>query len=131
MDDPVQSDLLKARPTPAAGSQLDAAEAARFVSGRRPLKPFCLVEQWTVFRADLADEELARVHASGHLPLFIFAHKVIEVSRGRFQPGDCVRSSMCIYFEGGVLFETRNSVYFLMGPGHEQTASLKTIFSFF
>lgn len=96
-----------------------------------PGKPYCLVEQWTIFRADLTFDELARVHAAKHLPLFLFAHKVIADSRGRFQPGDWVRSSMCTSFDDSVMFETKNSVYVLMGPGHEQTASLKTIFSFF
>jgi hypothetical protein len=96
-----------------------------------PLKPYCLVEQWTIFRADLTPDELTRVHAADHLPLFMFAHKVMEDSRGRFQPGDWVRSSMCVTFDDGVMFETKNTIYVLMGPGHEQTASLKTIFSFF
>ncbi|WP_415914960.1 DUF6957 family protein [Pseudomonas lundensis] len=94
-------------------------------------KPYCLVEQWTIFRANLTPDELERVYAANHLPLFLFAHKVLEDSRGRFQPGDWVRSSMSVTFEDNVMFETKKSVYVLIGPGHEQTASLKTIFSFF
>lgn len=98
---------------------------------RTPVKAFCLVEEWTIFRADLTAEEIAKVHAADHLPLFLFAHKVVEDSRGRFQPGDWVRSSMCTSFEDGVFFETKNTLYVLMSAGREQTASLKTIFSFF
>lgn len=114
-----------------AGS-LDSRETlARDVSQRFPLKPFCLVEKWTIFRAALTPGEIAKVHAANHLPLFVHAHKVVEDSRGRYQAGDWVRSSMCISFDEEVMFETKNTVYVLMGPGHEQLASLRTIFSFF
>lgn len=98
---------------------------------RAPPKAYCLVEEWTIFRADLTPAELTRVHAADHLPLILFAHKVVVDSRARFQPGDWVRSSMCTAFDDGIMFETKNTIYVLMGAGHEQTASLKTIFSFF
>jgi hypothetical protein len=103
----------------------------REVCVRFPHKPYCLVEDWKLFRADLTPEEITKVHAAGHLPLFLFAHKVVKDSRGRFQVGDWVRSSMCLTFDDGVMFETKNTIYVLMGPGHEQIASLNTIFSFF
>lgn len=98
---------------------------------RFPNKAHCLVEEWTIFRVDLNDDELSKVADAGHIPLFVFAHKVIEDSRQRFQPGDWVRSSMCVSFDDGVMFETKNTIYVLMGPGHEKQANLKTIFSFF
>ncbi|WP_442968417.1 DUF6957 family protein [Pseudomonas sp. S37] len=56
---------------------------------------------------------------------------MVEDSQYRFQSGDWVRSSMCGSFHEGVFFETKNTVYVLVGDGHEQTASLKAIFSFF
>lgn len=96
-----------------------------------PGKPYCLVEDWWVFKADLTSDELLRVHSAGHLPLILFAHRVVEDSQHRFHPGDWVRSSMCRAFSDGVFFETRNTVYVLLGQGHGQTASLKAIFSFF
>ncbi|MGF6398426.1 hypothetical protein ABH905_002092 [Pseudomonas frederiksbergensis] len=95
-----------------------------------PSKPYCLTEDWIIFHVDVSVDDLAKIHAAGHLPLFIFAHKVVHDSRGRFQPGDWVRSSMAISFDG-VMFETKNTVYVLMGDGQERVASLKTIFSFF
>lgn len=113
-----------------SGSLNSQEREVREVTARFPGKPFCLVEDWTIFRADLTPDELTKVHAANHLPLFVFAHNVVEDSRGRFQSGDWVRSSMCTSFDG-VMFETRNTTYVLMGPGHEQTASLKSIFSFF
>ncbi|MDI1330880.1 hypothetical protein [Pseudomonas sp.] len=113
-----------------SGSTKTQEELTELCVRQYPNKSFCLVEQWIIFRADVSPDDLAKIQAAGHLPLFIFAHKVVHDSRGRFQPGDWVRSSMAISFDG-VMFETKNSVYVLMGDGHERVASLKTIFSFF
>ena len=128
---PSESELLQGSSLALEGSTFSAVEAVELVTRRFPHKPYCLVEQWTIFRANLTPDELERVYAATHLPLFLFAHKVLEDSRGRFQPGDWVRSRMSVTFEDNVMFETKKSVYVLIGPGHEQTASLKTIFSFF
>lgn len=100
------------------------------VTSRYPAKPYCIVRNWTLFCADLTPEELVTVERAGHLPLYLYAFEVILDSKGRFQPGYWVRSSMCVQFLEGFLFETRNTVYVLVGEGVEQKASLKTIFSF-
>lgn len=107
------------------------AEALASLNERFPRRRYCLVEEWTVFRAIVSDAELGEISARGHLPLFLYAHKVVEDSQMRFQPGDWVRSSMCVSFDDRAMFETKNTVYVLLGPGSEQVASLKTIFSFF
>lgn len=59
-----------------------------------------------------------------------FAGHLVEDSQHRFQLGDWVRSSRCTALSDGVFFETRNTVYVVLGQGHEQTASFKAIFSF-
>jgi hypothetical protein len=125
-----ESDVIGGPRTPRDGLP-SSSEARALVSERFSDKPYCLVEDWTVFRIDVTSEELTKVHAAGQLAMIVFAHNVIEDSEGRFQRGDWVRSSMCTKFDEGAVFETRNTVYILIGPGHEQTASLKTIFSFF
>jgi hypothetical protein len=124
-------DLIGAPGQPMEGSLSDSTELIARVQECFPGKPYCLVEQWTVFRADVTPDELETICARGHLPLFVFAHNVVLDSRGRFQPGDWVRSSMCVSFDDRAMFETKNTVYVLLGPGSEQVASLKTIFSFF
>jgi hypothetical protein len=124
------SDVIGGPRTPRDGLS-SYSEARALVSENFSDKPYCLVEEWTVFRIDVTPEELTKVHAAGQLPMIVFAHNVIEDSQGRFQQGDWVRSSMCTNFNDGVVFETRNTIYALIGPGHEQPASLKTIFSFF
>lgn len=104
-------------------------EARRIVSERYPRRPYCIVEQWTVFEIELTSEEAKKIQARGQLPLFLFSHSVVEDSEGRFDAGDFVRSSMCVAFEEGVFFETRNTVYVLQGPGHKQLATLQEVFA--
>lgn len=106
-------------------------EARELVAKRFPRKTYCLVEDWTVFRLDVTEAELAKIQAAGQQPLILFAHSVVEDSEVRFLPGQWVRSTMCSNFEDGVLFQTRNTVYVLIGDGHEQIASLQAVFSFF
>ena len=96
-----------------------------------PRKPYCLVENWTIFKVDVTEEELNKIHAAGQLPMILFAHNVRFDSERRFDVGDWMRSTFAVSFEEGFLFETRNTVYVLKGPGHEKSASLKTVFSFF
>lgn len=125
-----EPDFMKGPRTPLEGLS-SSSQARALASERFPAKPYCLVRDWTIFRIEVTPDELTKVHAAGQLPLILFAHNVVEDSQGRFQRGDWVRSSMCTNFNDGVVFETRNTGYVLIGPGHEQTASLKTIFSFF
>ncbi|NUT74146.1 hypothetical protein HNO86_03715 [Pseudomonas sp. C1C7] len=112
------------------GTSLGLEELIATVTTRYPSKPFCLVRNWTIFIADLTPHELKTVERAGHLPFFVYALEVIFDSEGRFQPGNWVRSSMCVQLIEGFLFETRNTVYILVGDGVEEKASLKTIFSF-
>lgn len=123
-------ELLAGPGEPRQGSMDSEEFLIGLVLALYPCKPYCLVEDWTIFRADVSEDDLAKIRAAAHLPLFVFAHKVMEDSRQRFQPGDWVRSSMAISFDG-IMFETKRTVYVLMGSGHEKKADLKTIFSFF
>lgn len=129
-DDFVGGGLIGGPGEPRDGANEAPERLVAAVQDLFPNKAFCLVEDWTIFRADVALEDLDKIYAAGHLPFFVFAHKVIHDSRGRFQVGDWVRSSMCISFRDGVMFETKNSIYVLVGDGHEKVASLKAIFSF-
>lgn len=97
------------------GTTLGLEELIQMVTSRYSAMSFCLVRNWTLFLVDLTPHELAAVEKAGHLPLFVYAFEVILDSKGRFQPGDWVRSSMCVQFEEGFLFETRNTVYVLIG----------------
>lgn len=98
---------------------------------RFPNKVFCIVQQWTIVRAIASDADRTKIHVHGHLSLFVFAEKVILDSRGRFDYGNWVRSTMAISFQDGFLFETKNTVYVLAGDGDEKSASLAAILSLY
>lgn len=102
-------------------------------SARRTYKrmPLCVVEDWVILDAILTEDEQAKVSAAGCQPLFLFAHKVVHDEQRRFEPGDWVRSTIARTFYEGYIFETRNTVYLLKGPGQRKSSSLQGIFSIF
>jgi len=124
-------DLLGGPGEPRQGSMDSDEILIEHVKGLYPRKPYCLVEDWTVFRVEATEDELSKIQAAGQLPMVVFAHNVLFDSQRRFDVGDWIRSTLAISFQDGFLFETRNTVYILTGSGHEKTVSLKTILSFF
>ena len=124
-------ELLSTNGEPRSGSTESQESLIQLVQSRFPNKGFCIVQQWTIVRAIASDEDLTKIHLHGHLPLFVFAEKVILDSRGRFDYGNWVRSTMGISFQDGFLFETKNTVYVLMGDGDEKSANLAAILSLY
>jgi hypothetical protein len=120
-------ELLSSNGEPRSGSTESEESLIQLVRSRFPKKGFCIVQQWTIVRAIAGDGDLTKIHVYGHLPLFVFAEKVILDSRGRFDYGNWVRSTMAISFQDGFLFETKNTVYVLAGDGDEKSASLAAI----
>jgi hypothetical protein len=124
-------ELLFSNGEPRSGSTESEESLIKLVRSRFPNKGFCIVQQWTIVRAIASDADLTKIHVHGHLPLFVFAEKVILDSRGRFDYGNWVRSTMAISFQDGFLFETKNTVYVLAGDGDEKSASLAAILSLY
>jgi hypothetical protein len=96
---------------------------------RLPTKPYCLVADWSIYRLELTAEEFITIHGAGELPLIMFVQKVIFDSQCRFEDGDWIRVRKCVSFDG-VMFETKNIAYVLVGAGRQKTARLKQILSF-
>lgn len=113
------------------GSELGLEAVMAAARKRYKWMSLCAVEEWIILDAIVTDEERAKITAAGCQPMFMFAHKVVDDEQRRFEPGHWVRSSMGTAFNDGFLFETRNSVYVLLGPGHRKSASIKAIFSLF
>lgn len=131
MVNPEEHGLLGEEGIELQGSELTLDEAVALARKRYKWMPLCAVEEWTILDAIVTDEERAKVTAAGCQPIFMFAHKVVDDEQRRFEPGHWVRSSMGTAFNDGFLFETRNSVYVLLGPGHRKSASIEAIFSLF
>lgn len=113
------------------GSDLGVEAVMAAARKRYKWMPLCAVEEWTILDAIVTDAERAKVIAAGCQPIFMFAHKVVHDEQRRFEPGHWVRSSMGTAFKEGYLFETRNTVYLLLGPGHRKSSSIEAIFSLF
>lgn len=127
----IDDGLLGDAGTELEGCRLAIDEALNVARKRYKWMPLCAVEEWIVLDAIVTDEERAKVATAGCQPMFMFAHKVVDDEQRRFEPGHWVRSSMGTAFNDGFLFETRNSVYVLLGPGHRKSATIKEIFSLF
>ncbi|WP_434578023.1 hypothetical protein J3P95_07545 [Pseudomonas sp. Z5-35] len=131
MDGIIEDGLLGDLGVSLMGSE-HGLEAAMYAARKRyNWMPLCAVEEWTILDAIVTDTERAKVAAAGCQPMFMFAHKVVDDEQRRFEPGHWVRSSMGTAFKEGYLFETRNTVYVLLGPGHRKSASIEAIFSLF
>jgi len=113
------------------GSELDLERVILAAKSHYKYLPICVVEEWIILDAIVTDAERAKVYAAGCQPIFLFAHKVVHDEQRRFEPGHWVRSSMGTAFKEGYLFETRNTVYLLLGPGHRKSSSIEAIFSLF
>ena len=131
MVSPKEHGLLGEEGIELQGSELTLDEAVALARKRYKWMPLCAVEEWIILDAIVTDEERAKVTAAGCQPIFLFAHKVVHDEQRRFEPGHWVRSSMGTAFKEGYLFETRNTVYVLLGPGHRKSASIEAIFSLF
>ena len=131
MDSPIQDSLLGDPGVSLMGSELGLEAVMAAARKRYKWMPLCVVEEWIILDAIVTDAERAKVAAAGCQPMFMFAHKVVDDEQRRFEPGHWVRSSMGTAFKEGYLFETRNTVYVLLGPGHRKSASIEAIFSLF
>ena len=129
MDSPL-SDGLLGDGVGLIGSELTLDGLILAARERYKRMPFCVVEEWVILDAILTEDELAKVAAAGCQPMFLFAHRVVHDEQQRFEPGDWVRSTIARAFNG-YLFETRNTVYLLKGPGQRKSSSLHGIFSIF
>lgn len=94
-----------------------------------PGKAFCVVRQWILIDLTVTPDEKEKLTKLGLLPMTLFAHEVVLDSKGRFQPNMWVRSNFGKSFTDGCMFETKNTVYLLLGPGQRKEATVGAAFS--
>ena len=94
-----------------------------------PGKAFCVVKQWILIDLTVNSDEKEKLTGLGLLPATLFAHEIVLDSKGRFQPQMWVRSNFGVSFTEGCMFETKNTVYLLLGPGLRKEASIGAAFS--
>ncbi|MDD2059120.1 hypothetical protein N5D52_18540 [Pseudomonas sp. GD03860] len=95
-----------------------------------PEKSFCLVKQWIIADLQLTQDEQQKQSSLEILPTVVYAHEVVRDSRNRFPPGHWVRTNFGISHDHPCMFETKSTVYLLLGDGLRKQAALSTVFSF-
>ncbi|MGE6792164.1 DUF6957 family protein [Pseudomonas guineae] len=96
-----------------------------------PGKPYCSVRQWVLVDLDISDDKKVLVKGQGFQPILLYAHSVVTDSARRFAPGDWVRSTLLVDLKSNFLFETKNSVYILLGAGSRKTVEPAVVTSIF
>jgi hypothetical protein len=94
-----------------------------------PGKAFCVVKQWILIDLTVNSAEKEKLSGLGLLPATLFAHEVVLDSQNRFQPSMWVRSNFGVSSTESCMFETKNTVYLLLGPGLKKEASIGAAFS--
>jgi hypothetical protein len=120
--------LGKGEPMP--GCSLPFEAATELAEMWCPGHPFCLVSDWILFDLTMTPEQIQAVQSAGQQPAAVYARKVVFDSRGRFQEGDWVTSTLQVWHENCGLFCTRNTLYILLGNGRRHSISLKDFLSF-
>jgi hypothetical protein len=93
-----------------------------------PSKAFCVVKQWILIDLTVTPAEKDKLTGLGLLPATLFAHEIVLDSKGRFQPQMWVRSNFGVS-SSPYMFETKKTVYLLLGPGLRKEASVGAAFS--
>lgn len=100
--------------TPTEGCSLPSEEAIYLAKSLHPRKRYCLVLDWVLIDVDMAE---GRKLPDGFMPTVVYSPNILEDEAGRFPRGGWVRSTFEVSFQEGCLFETKNTIYVLMGNG--------------
>jgi len=94
-----------------------------------PHKPFCIVRDWRVIEIDVEKQYRESLLNDGFAPNVLYAKEVLVHSSGKRRKGDWVRSTFQRSLTQGYLFETRNTVYVLLGRGVRKKGSARAVMS--
>ncbi|NBF14151.1 hypothetical protein GV729_02540 [Pseudomonas sp. Fl4BN2] len=122
------SQLLYGAGDESPGWQGSAEELISLAAKIFPGKAFCVVKQWILIDLTVTPVEREKLTSLGLLPATLFAHEIVLDSQGRFQPSMWVRSNFGISSHS-YMFETKKTVYLLLGPGLKKEASVGAAFS--
>jgi|TARA_Y100001970_G_scaffold213395_1_gene260789 hypothetical protein len=105
------------------GTEMSVEDAIEFVQERYPSRPFCLVRDWIWIDLELPDRLIQEVQNDQQQPVLLYAHNVVHDYAERFPaPGSYVRTTLLVSFSEGFVFQTRNTVYVLLGTGKRKRA---------
>jgi hypothetical protein len=122
------SQLLYGAGKEAPGWQGTQDELIALAANAFPGKAFCVVKQWILIDLTVNPAEKEKLSRLGLLPATLFAHEIVLDSKGRFQPTMWVRSNFGVS-SSPYMFETKKTVYLLLGQGLRKEASIGAAFS--
>ncbi|WP_417777664.1 DUF6957 family protein [Stutzerimonas xanthomarina] len=122
--------LLQAPGTVMLGHDLDEDTALALLGERFPGRQFCLVRNWIWIDLDSPDDVREELSDMRLQPVMLYGDVVAD-SLGRFDKGDWLRSTPLIAFTQGCFFETRDTVYALLGHGERKRAALSSMVKIF
>ncbi|KAB2527334.1 hypothetical protein F8N49_04080 [Pseudomonas sp. GXM4] len=106
------------------GCPLTGSDAVALANRHFPSRPYCLVADWVILDLEVTTRQRTAITDRGLIPALVYALTVIQDSKGRFAPGDWVRSTLEVSFSQNCLFETKNTVYVLMRAGRRLRTNL-------
>ncbi|MXI45801.1 hypothetical protein GRW89_04710 [Pseudomonas moraviensis] len=106
------------------GFPLTDSDAVALANLHFPSRAYCLVADWVILDLEVTTRQRTAIAARGLIPALVYALTVIQDSKGRFAPGDWVRSTLEVSLSQNCLFETKNTVYVLMGAGRRLRTDL-------
>ena len=109
------SQLLYGTGDESPGWQDSEEELISLAAKTFPGKAFCVVKQWILIDLTVTPVEREKLTSSCLLPMTLFAHEVVLDSKGRFQSGMWVRSNFGKSFTEDCMFETKSTVFLLLG----------------
>lgn len=113
------------------GHNASDEEAIALAQRRFGHAPYCLVRQWIWIDLVMPESLLEALKRDDRQPVMLYAHEVVLDSQARLKPGDWVRSTPLVVFSDGCCFQTRNTVYVLLGKGVRKSAELSTVVKVF
>jgi hypothetical protein len=122
------SQLLYGAGEEVAGWRGTQDELIEFAADAFPGKAFCVVKQWILIDLTVTPTEKDKLTGLGLLPATLFAHEIVLDSQNRFQPTMWVRSNFGVS-SSPYMFETKKTVYLLLGLGLRKEASIGAAFS--
>ncbi|WP_410951721.1 DUF6957 family protein [Pseudomonas sp. S1(2024)] len=96
---------------------------------RFPHKSVCVVSDWIYAELEISEADRAACLAAGIEPVMIYSSKVVSDQRRPYFVGGWVRSTPMVSFTEGCLFESRNTIYLLQGPGIAKSVRTDIIMS--
>ena len=108
---------------------LEQARARVKASDCAPWMTYRFVAGWCWIDLDLTVEEQGMFRFAGYQPVMLYAHNVLFDSDRRFDVGDWVRTTPLVSFSEGCFFQTKNTLYVLVGDGERKRAEFNTVMS--